>query len=72
MLEDHPTIVCTVCIGKSKKIGTPVTGRGWLDAENPILSKTIGSQMAARLPALRDGRALLPRNIFYLYGIHFC
>jgi hypothetical protein len=28
--------------------------------------------MEVRLSALRAGRILLPRNIFSLYGTHFC
>jgi hypothetical protein len=35
--------------------------------------QTIGSQIAVRLTALRNGRALLPRNLIFLAsGTHFC
>jgi hypothetical protein len=33
---------------------------------------TIVSQMEARLSILRTGRSLLPRNIFFASGTHFC
>jgi hypothetical protein len=38
-----------------------------------VKDPTFGSQMAVMLPALRTGRALLPRNmIFSASGTRFC
>jgi hypothetical protein len=43
------------------------------DVKDLTFVKTIGSQMVARLSALRTGRTLLPRNIIiFVSGTHFC